>query len=139
MTTLTTRLLDNNKIELTLEYSGEQVIDVYKNSLPWGNRYSLILVAVKADAIGTLVPQQQVINDPSPSTIAIQPGDRLTGEINLNERLVGLDEALKTSDVIVFWNYEMRTIESVVAPRIGGWLLISRCCKEKELIDGPIS
>ncbi len=123
---LDVQLVERSRIRLTLAYGGDRPIEIYESALPWRNRYSLILAAAKADAVGTLLPQDYVIDDPGPSSMVVQPGDRLTGEIDLDARFAGLREALKTYDVNLFWSYEMRTVENNAMPRVGGWLLIPK-------------
>jgi len=92
-----------------------------KSRLPWGNRYSTILVAVTPH--GEYLERNFPIDDPSPEKITIGPNESVSGEINLQNVFGGLDGALKKSDIHVFWAYQAPK-ELNIAQWSGGWILI---------------
>lgn len=118
--------IGRTRIRVSLEYSGEGSIEVYTSALPWSNFDSIILVAVEANAIGAPLPHELVIDDPAPSTVVIEPGERLHGDIDLASRFATLDKELTLHDIILFWSYEMRTVDNSVLPRVGGWIQLPR-------------
>jgi len=63
------------------------------------------------------------IDDPSPEEVSFEPSEQQTGDINLQMKIVGLDAALKKSDIVLFWAYEAP--KELKIPRYsGGWILI---------------
>jgi len=65
------------------------------------------------------------VDDPSPEKISMEPNEQQTGEVNLQMRFIGLDAALKKSDIHLFWAYEAPK-ELNIPRRLGGWVLIPR-------------
>jgi hypothetical protein len=81
-------------LALRLRYEGERPLQVSKSLLPWKNTYSLLLVAVPADAAGTPLKKSYPIDDPGPSRVTIRPGQVLTGKIDLTRRFPDLARIL---------------------------------------------
>ena len=65
------------------------------------------------------------IDDPSPETVSFEPNEQQSGDINLQMKLIGLDEALKKSEVHLFWFYESPK-ELNIPHWSGGWVLIPK-------------
>jgi len=105
--------------------SGAQ-LTTYEHSLPWVGLNSLILIAVKTDVLGTLLDKPSPIDDPGPASLTIQPGETVTGRIPLTHRFPGFVEALKGRDVIVFWSYQFKPIDSSPLKRTGGYVLFPK-------------
>jgi hypothetical protein len=108
-------------LRVTLRSRAETPITFYKERLPWGNRYSMILVAVKPD--GRCLQEFFPIDDPGIDKVTLAPGAALSGDIDLGNFFKDLEGASKESDVNVFWAYEAPP-EMHVARRSGGWILI---------------
>lgn len=110
-------------LKVTLKSGAETHVDLYQSRLPWGSRYSMVLVAATAD--GRSLPRELVIDDPSPRKVSLEPNRELTGDIDLQNVFRGLNQALKRSDIILFWAYEAP--EELHLPRwSGGWLVVPR-------------
>lgn len=114
------------RLEVSLTNQTGTAITMYEHGLPWKGAYSMIVIAARADAVGTILERTLPIDDPGPTTITIQPGQVLTGSISLPERFPGFLDALRERDVIVFWSYQITPVGSAAPPRAGGYLLFPR-------------
>ena len=52
---------------------------VSRSGLPWTNAYSLLLTAVRADAVGTVLERSRPVDDPLVGTFTIVPGQTVSG------------------------------------------------------------
>jgi hypothetical protein len=116
--------LSNQKplwLRVTIHSRADAPITFFKWRLPWGNRHSMILVAVTPD--GKCLQQFYPIDDPGFEKISLDPGASVSGDINLRNFFTDLDSAVNKSDVHLFWAYEAPE-ELTIARRSGGWILI---------------
>jgi hypothetical protein len=110
-------------LRVTLRSGAEVPVTLYKNRLPWGSRYSMILVAVTRD--GQYLKKELPVDDPSPERVTIEPRGLLVGQIDLDSVFIGLNRAVQSSDVQLFWAYEAPG--DLRIPRwSGGWVLLPR-------------
>src|SRR5277367_3519650 len=91
-------------LHITLRSRAETRATFYKWRLPWGNYNSMMLIAVTPGE--RYITRGYPVDDPSPEKISMEPNERQTGEVNLQMRFIGLDDALQKSDVYLFWAYE---------------------------------
>lgn len=91
-------------LRVTLRSFARDRITFYKHLLPWGNRYSMILVAVTSSgrSIDRVFPE----DEPSSKEVSLGPGESLTGDVDLHDVFRGMDTALKKGDVHLFWAYQ---------------------------------
>ena len=101
-------------------------MEVYRASLPWATVQSLVLVAVKLDALGTVVEQRFPIDDPSAEVITLAPGQVLEGAVPLDPRFPGLAAARRKRDVMVFWTWQLETVQGASFPRSSGAVLFPK-------------
>lgn len=116
-------------LRVTVQSHAQTRVTLSKFRLPWENRYSMILVAVTASGryIDRIFPE----DDPSPERISVEPGQLLTGDVNLHDFFRGLDGALKETDIQLFWAYQAP--EELGIPRwSGGWILIPQSKGQKQ-------
>jgi hypothetical protein len=106
---------------LTVTSAAATRVTFYKYLLPWGNVNSIILVAVTAR--GETLQRDMPIDDPSADKISLNPNESVSGSIDLRKAFRGLDRALATSDVNLFWAYNAPK-ELGIATRSGGWVLL---------------
>lgn len=100
---------------------------VLPSGLPWGSRYSMLLVRARANSLGETLDVSAYIEDPVEETpLVVRPGGELRGEIDLLHRFPGLATALKSGDVLLFWSYRLPALGLAPSDRTGGWLLIPR-------------
>jgi len=108
-------------VRVTIWSRAKSAVTFPKYRLPWGNRYSMILVAVTPQ--GEYLDRVFPIDDPSPERVTFQPNEAMSGEIDLRNFFGHLDTALKKTDVHLFWAYKApRELE--IAGWSGGWILI---------------
>jgi hypothetical protein len=74
---------DNNHLRVILVNRTSRFLTMYRSALPWGNRYSMILLAIPSKVLSAPLEQGFPIDDPSFGTIKIVPGEKLYGDINL--------------------------------------------------------
>jgi len=115
------------RLQFDLRYTGETPLVVYEGSLPWKNPRDLLLVACALNASNTrLVPANTLVRDLPPNPLTLNPGDTLSGSVNLSARLPGLVEAIQASDVVLFWSHEIKSTEKQSLPRLNGGAVIPR-------------
>jgi hypothetical protein len=106
-------------LRVTLTSAAANEVKLYRSELPWGNRYSMVFTAAKPNS--EALELEWPIDDPGPSRITVKAGDTLTGEIDLHRVIRDLN-ALKKSDVLLFWGY--KTPAALHLPRWTGGLVI---------------
>lgn len=114
-------------LRLTLKSVDKRPLETAPSALPWGGRYSMILVAIGSDSTGEVLESPLSSADPlEEEPVTLKPRQTIEGEIDLRARFPTLDEVLKTQDVIVFWSYRFPAKGLGVSRRAGGWALIPR-------------
>ena len=116
--------LDSQKplsLRVTVRSHSETRVTFPMYRLPWGNRNSMILVAVTPgkDYIKRNLP----VDDPSYERVSLEPNESLSGDVSLDKAFTGLAAALRKSDIHLFWAYEAPK-ELGIARWCGGWILI---------------
>ena len=111
------------RLQITLRSDADKRVVINKGQLPWATRYSMVLVATNSDS----EPLEKVlpVEDPAWKQISVQPGQALTGTLDLDGIFKGLDEARKKSDVHLFWAYQAPP-ELNIGRWSGGWILLPR-------------
>ncbi len=118
-------------LNIKLTNRSAQPLTVYQHSLPWVGWHSMLLIAVKADATGSVIEHSLLIDDPGAQTVTIAPDQTLTGGISLANHFPGLAEALKNRDVVVFWSYQLQPIGAAPLKRTGGCLVFPKLTESK--------
>jgi len=111
---------------ITLTNKSRQPVTLYRYGLPWGGRFSMIVIAVKTDAPGTPLERTSPIDDPGPATLAIQPGETLRGEISLVDAFPDFLQAQCERDVVVFWTWQAEPVDATPLARQSGWVLFGK-------------
>jgi hypothetical protein len=117
------------QLDFVLTNATHQTIHVARASLPWEARTSLILVLVETRGGGISLRESLILESPIPGDVDVGSFRSLSGSVNLNHRFLTLGDVTRRSDVIVFWTYQLRTVDNVAMTRIGGWFLISKASK----------
>ncbi len=118
---------DGWRLQFELRYTGETPLALYEGSLPWKNPRDLLLVACALNAADIrLTPADSPMRDLPPAALTLNPGDILSGSVNLSARLPGLAEAIRGSDVVLFWSHEMKSADKQPLPRLNGGAVIPR-------------
>jgi hypothetical protein len=106
-------------LRVTLTSGSATPVKVNGFDLPWGYRYSMVFAAARPN--GPAVELMLPVSDPGLNEISVKPGETLTGDIDL-QRVIGDMNALKKSDVLLFWAYKSPV--SLHIPRWSGGLVV---------------
>lgn len=114
-TVLNVRLTNNTSDQLEMNGS----------LLPWGNRYSLILVAVRERKPNEQLKQKFFIDDVGPENVLIQPKQSLEGQIDVREFFQDVEAELAKGSVILMWSYHLVTTNKQESSRLAGWVRLT--------------
>lgn len=115
---------DDYELDIEMKLKLRDAVSLYKAALPWGSRYSMIIIAAKLNASAEQLEQRLFIDDPGPTIITIKPGELLSGKISLRKRFPSIYDAAKKNDLIIFWSYGLKDINNASLGRVGGWLIL---------------
>ena len=115
-----------SQLAFDLEYVGDKPARIFESNLPWGIRHSLLLVAVCLDGKRSSIAELEYIDDPTPSVVSLQPGQKARGSIDLSDRFPKLGECLAKRDAIIFWSYQFVPVDGAPSTRINGGVQISK-------------
>ena len=110
-------------LHVTLRSFSESRITLNALHLPWATRYSMVLIPVKPD--GQCLTKYYPVEDLPVRRVSLEPHGSLSGDIDLQSVLPGLEEALKKSEIHLFWAYEAPQ-ELQAARWSGGWILLPK-------------
>lgn len=110
-------------LRLNVTSAAPSRLTLYRYLLPWGNVNSIVLLAVTGRGEG--LQRDMHIDDPSNQKISLDPGESVSGVIDLRKAFRGLDSALEKDDVNLFWAYHAPN-ELAISARWGGWILLRR-------------
>ena len=117
--------LDSQKplsLSVTVRSRAEGRVALAKWRLPWGNQRSMLFVPVSRD--GACIDNKYFAEEyPDYEKISIDASGTISGKIDLEKVIPELREALKKSDVHLFWAYKAPE-ELRIAHWSGGWILI---------------
>lgn len=109
---------------IELKNTGASALSISDGRLPWGSFGSMIVLAVGED--GEALPEVPHITNPSGTTIQINPGETIRGQVYLNKSYPDLPTALKKRDIIIFWSYQPQLTDGKRLERTGGWLIVPK-------------
>jgi hypothetical protein len=119
-------LAPDARLHVTLTNRSHEELLIFEHSLPWRGAYSMIILAVETDPAGTPLERTLPIDDPGPSTIAIKPGETVSGEIALAPRFPDLPRILGDKGVLVFWAYRFQPVGERPLPWAAGHIIFPR-------------
>jgi hypothetical protein len=111
------------RLHVVLRSGANGRVAINRDQLPWATRQSMVLAIVKAD--GQCLERVFPVEDGAVGRISLEPGESLSGEVDLNGIFRGLDDAIKRSDVHLFWAYQAPP-ELNIGTWSGGWVLLPR-------------
>ena len=100
-------------------------LEVNGSFLPWNNRYSLILVAVRERKPNEQLEQKFFFDDIGPENVLIQPKQSLEGQIDLREFFKGIESELGKGSLILLWSYQLVTTDKQESKRLAGWVRLA--------------
>jgi len=121
-------------LDIALTNRSAESITIYTHSLPWVGWDSMMLIAAKTDAVGTIIGKNTPIDDPGVDRITIKQNETLTGKISLVDKFPGFMEAIKDRDVIVFWSYQIQPIDKPTLSRMGGFVLFPKLLMKHKIV-----
>lgn len=86
---------------------------------------SLLLVAVCLDGKNRVIRETYSLENPSPNSISLDPGQALTGSVDLQERFPTLSECVANHEALVFWSFQLKPRGNSALPRINGGVSIA--------------
>ena len=117
--------LDGQKplsLDVTVRSRAEGPVTLAKWRLPWGNQRSMLLVPVSRN--GECIDNKYFAEEyPEYEKVSIEANGTISGTIDLQKVIPELGEALKKSDVHLFWAYKAPE-ELRIARWSGGWILV---------------
>ena len=116
-------------LHITLHNHSSRTIETNDLFVPWKNFNSIVLVAEIPLLNGLELPFNQIIDDLGPTITVIKPGERIAGDIDLDERFPSLKRTRSKNEVVVFWTFQLKSNQSKEIkgfPREGGWVLLPR-------------
>lgn len=94
--------------------------------LPWGNRYSMTLVAFRPGKHNSVVDGVFPVDDPDFRVVSLSPGQAIKGAINLGDYVKNLEQELSTGPLVIMWSYQPRLADESPVQRVGGWFELQR-------------
>ena len=117
---------DGSLLDIAVTNETAAPLVVSRSGLPWTNSYDLLLTAVCADPVGSVIERSLPVDDPLVGALTVLPGQTVSGEINLTQRFPGLAEARERADVLLYWSWRPRPVNESAGPWSSGWLLLKR-------------
>lgn len=112
-------------LNVRLTNNASDQLEVNGSLLPWGNRYSLILVAVRERKPNEQLKQKFFIDDIGPENVLIQPKQSLEGQIDVREFFQDVEAELAKGSVILMWSYQLVTTNKQESGRVAGWVRLT--------------
>lgn len=114
--------LVGSKLRVHLTNASTAGVTLYSSRLPWGTRYSMIIAAVKLTGTNESLVNSPVIDDPPPGEVAIDPGQTVSGEIDLAPRFHQTWQGARGKPLLIFWSYQLQTTDGRRSDRVSGSL-----------------
>jgi hypothetical protein len=111
------------RLHVRLRNTAKTVLETYEHSLPWRGVYSMVVIVVRADSVGSVLDRSLPVDDPGPGTVTVKPGEILEGDVAFAPRFPGFVQALAESDLLVFWSYQFQVAGQAPLPWTGGFVL----------------
>ncbi|MGH3426411.1 MAG: hypothetical protein ACRDQZ_02360 [Mycobacteriales bacterium] len=108
-------------LRVKLTNLGQEAINVEKARLPWGNRYSITLLAVGEHAkYEQPIPLVFPIDDLLPGDVEIKPGEALEGSIRLDYVFKDIPNTLRKEPLLLLWSYRLEATDGKQSERLTG-------------------
>ncbi len=110
-------------LQFTVTSAARSRVTLDKYRLPWANVHSIVLAAVTGS--GQALQRDMPIDDPLNQRVSFDPGESVSGTIDLRKAFRSLDSTLEKEDVNLFWAYHAPK-ELGINDRWNGWILLRR-------------
>jgi hypothetical protein len=130
--------LDQLKIEVNLESAKDATlrfkltnttkipIAFWKPRLPWGNVNSVAIVVLRPASFYTALKGMRPFDTPLDDEVLIEPGQSVSGIVDVREYAKDLESELRKRDLLVLWSYQPRTRDGVIMRRHTGHVELIR-------------
>jgi hypothetical protein len=90
-------------LRITVTNQANTNVEIPLADLPWGDRYSLMVVGLPATREATPLGLTRIISIPLAGDAVLKPKEGLSAEIDLRHYVEGFDPASRRSAMHVFW------------------------------------
>jgi hypothetical protein len=115
----------SSKVVCKLVVSAPRELDVAKRALPWNGQFSATWVAVSLSD-DVVLARALPVDSHERGFIRIEPGQVLTGVVDLEDQFPDVVQRRRESDIAVFWTYRLDAGDAGTSNRQGGWLLLPK-------------
>lgn len=120
--------LSGNRIALAIKLTntGKESLRFSNGFGPWAGPGQVKLVAIKLPGGEPIDNQLRAMMDPALGPVDLAPGKALEYDVPLDEiyRELAVELRKGKGDVVLFWTYQLTTLDSKKSERVGGWLAI---------------
>ena len=99
---------------------------INESALPWGDRYSVLVVVIVRDTEEALHAHYPVSDVFFEKPIRLEVNGSKLGEIALSSHFGDVSDRLRKSDLFVFWIYEPKNAAGDKLGQYGGWLMFPK-------------
>lgn len=101
---------DEARLEIEIENNSLENVSLEGGHLPWIN--NIFGVSLIVQVVG---PKQDILDQiygiaDSDSIIKIKSKEKIKGVVNLKERFLSFEPALKKNDLVLYWNYILKPV-----------------------------
>jgi hypothetical protein len=99
-------------------------ISISRADLPWGRAHSVIIIAYDLRArklLPTTFPSDDIFLSPKTN---IDPAQSVSGPVDLELHVDGINRTLASSDVLVFWHFNAQASNEAPLGEYGGWVRV---------------
>lgn len=113
-------------IEYRISNTSAVAITIYQADLPWGNRYSTLLLLARPGKRGSIIEPVQAIDVPRPELLVLEPNQVIAGKIDLSRHYPNLVVERQKSDLLLFWSYRVIDTSDKPSRYFGGMFHLPR-------------
>lgn len=117
---------DRMALTIKLTNTGKESLRFSNGFGPWAGPGQVRLVAIKLPGGEPIDNQLRAMVDPALGPVDLAPGKGLEYDVPLDElyRELAIERRKGKGDVVLFWTYQLITLDSKRSERVGGWLTI---------------
>jgi len=118
----------DGRMELTIKLTntGEKPLRFSKGAGPWAGADQIRLVAMRLPGGDSIVNKTQALRDPPLGFLELAPGQSEQHSVLVDHIYPELAVELRkgSTDLVLFWTYQLTTSDSLLSERVGGWLTL---------------
>jgi len=125
---ISSKQLSKDRLALTIKLTntGKETLRFSKGFGPWAGPAQVRLVAIKLPGGEPIDNQLRAMVEPALGPVDLAPGKALEYDVPLDEIYYELAQELRKGkeDIVLFWTYQLTTLDSKRSERVGGWLTV---------------